>query len=407
MPWKTAVLLCLSVLMFVGCGSDPAPTPVAAPEPTAAPVETEPVMPDPFVIGALDSLTGVGESYGLPVSQSKLLAVEEINAAGGINGRMLRLVIEDSKCTAKDAIAAYRRLVDVEGVKIILGATCSGGTLGVAPLAEKEGIVLFSPSSTSPGITNAGDYIFRTAMNSGLLGIDIANTMWADGIRTVASITESTDYVEGVRRMAVARFEELGGTVVASERYLSDVIDFRNSLTRLLAENPGALLLAAQGEASSGTILKQARELGYEGPIYSEVVPTAPEALSIAGEAATGMRAVVPNPDLSTDIGMKFLDNYKARYDGTAPWPWFQGSAYDDVYIAAECLGQTNDDQDADGFRDCLYDITWSGAIGDNYSFDENGDVVGLSNVVIEILPVSERNDENLGYRILGPPPTP
>ena len=364
-------------------------------------------MPDPFVIGVLDSLTGVGESYGVPLSQSKLLAVEEINAAGGIDGRMIRLVIEDSKCTANDAIIAFRRLVDVEDVKIVLGTTCSGGTLGVAPLAEKEGIVLFSPSATSPDITNAGDYIFRTALNSGNMGVDIANTMWADGIREIASITEATDYVEGVRRTAVERFEELGGTVVASERYSSDVIDFRSSLTKLLTERPGALLLAAQGEASGGTIVKQARELGYEGPIYTEVVSTAPEALSIAGEAATGMKAVVPNPDLSTDIGMMFLESYKARYDGTAPWPWFQGSAYDDVYIAAECLGRTQDDQDADGFRDCLYDITWSGAIGDSYSFDENGDVVGLSNVVIEILPASQRNDENLGYRILGPPPTP
>ncbi len=400
-------MLSLLVVFAAGCGSDPAPTPEVAPEPTAAPAAPEPAMADPFVIGALDSLTGVGESYGVPLSQSKLLAVEEINAAGGINGRMIRLVIEDSKCTANDAIIAFRRLVDVEDVKIILGATCSGGTLGVAPLAEKEGIILFSPSSTSPDITTAGDYIFRTALNSSNMGVDLANTIWTDGISEIVTITESTDYVEGVRRTAVTQFEELGGTVLASERYSSDVIDFRSSLTRLLAENPGALLLAAQGEASGGAIVKQARELGYEGPIYTEVVPTAPEALSIAGEAATGMKAVVPNPDLSTDIGMMFLENYKARYNGSAPWPWFQGSAYDDVYIAAECLGMTNDDQDTDGFRDCMYDITWSGAIGDSYSFDENGDVVGLSNVVIEILPASERNDENLGYRILGPPPTP
>ena len=409
----TFALIFLTVLFLVGCGSDqasaPGPEPRAAAPADAGPAPTNeaPASDDPFVIGALDSLTGVGESYGVPLSQSKLLAVEEINAAGGINGRMLRLVIEDSKCTANDAITAFRRLVDVEEVKIIIGATCSGGTLGVAPLAEKEGIVLFSPSSTSPDITNAGDYIFRTALNSGNVGIDIANTMWVDGIQDIASITESTDYVEGVRRTAVARFEELGGTVVASERYSSDVIDFRSSLTKLLAEKPDALLLASQGEASGGTIVKQARELGYDGPIYSEVVPTASEALSIAGEDATGLKAVVPNPDLSTDVGVNFLNSYKSRYDGTAPWPWFQGSAYDDVYIAAECLSRTNDDQDADGFRDCLYDIIWSGAIGDNYSFDQNGDVVGLTNVVIEILPVSERNDENLGYRILGPPPIP
>ena len=77
------------------------------------------------------------------------------------------------------------------------------------------------------------------------------------------------------------------------------------------------------------------------------------------------------------------------------------------MYIAAECLNQTGDDQDADGFRDCLYDLTWSGAIGDNYSFDENGDVVGLFNVVVEVLPTEERTEENLGYRVLGPAPTP
>ena len=114
----------------------------------------------------------------------------------------------------------------------------------------------------------------------------------------------------------------------------------------------------------------------------------------------------MPNPDLSNATGKAFLENFKARYGVVAPLPWFQGSGYDDVYIAAECLRQTNDDQDADGFRDCLYGLTWSGAIGDNYSFDENGDVVGLSNVVIEILPTAERTEENLGYRVLGPAPT-
>ena len=66
---------------------------------------------------------------------------------------------------------------------------------------------------------------------------------------------------------------------------------------------------------------------------------------------------------------------------------------------------ETEDDQDADAFRDCLYNVTWSGAIGNNYSFDQRGEVVGLSNVVIEILPVAERNEENQGYRVLGPAP--
>ena len=85
---------------------------------------------------------------------------------------------------------------------------------------------------------------------------------------------------------------------------------------------------------------------------------------------------------------------------------WYLGSAYDDVYIAAQCLEETGDDQDADGFRDCLYGITWSGAIGTNYSFDDNGEVVGLSNAVIEVLPEAERTEDNQGYKVLGPAPT-
>ena len=366
-----------------------------------------PVSDEPFVIGAMDALTGVAESYGNPIQQAKLLAVEEINAAGGINGRMLEIVFEDSKCAAADSITAYRKLTDVDGVKIILGTTCSGAMLGAAPLAEAEGVIMLSASATSPDIAAAGDYIFRTAINDLQLGIDIGNTMWVDGVRNVATITESTDYAEGARRTSVARFEELGGSVVAAEAYSTDVIDFRSQLTKLINAEPDAILLTAQGEVSGGTIVKQARELGFTGQIYSEVVPTQPDALSIAGDAATGLKAVVPDEDLSTQSGMDFLANFEARFGYVAPLPWFQGSAYDDVYIAAECLRQTGDDQNSDGFRDCLNGLTFSGAIGDNYSFDANGDVMGLSNVVVEVLPTAERTEDNLGKRRLGPAPTP
>ena len=406
---KALVLLglaaCLALLSAMACGSGNEPTPTVGPEPTATPTEESP--PEPFVIGAMDALTGVAESYGNPLHQAKLLAVEEINAAGGINGRELRLIVEDSKCNAQDAITAYNKLTDVDGVKIILGTTCSGSMLGAAPLAEKEGVVLLSASATSPDIAVAGDYIFRTAINDLRLGIDTGNTLWVDGMRRIATITEATDYAEGTRRTSVEQFEKLGGEVLAAESYSSEVLDFRSQLTKLLAESPDALLLAAQGEVSAGTIMRQARELGFEGPIYAESVASSPDALDIAGDAATGMKAIVPNPNLSTSAGKDFLAKFESRYGVVATLPWFQGSAYDDVYIAAECLRQTGDDQDADGFRDCLYGLTWSGAIGDNYSFDENGEVVGLSNVVIEVLPTAERTEDNLGYRVLGPAPSP
>ena len=359
-----------------------------------------------FKIGVMESLTGPGETYGTVINQSKEMAVAEINDAGGINGKPLELVVEDSKCGAQDAITAYNKLTDVDGVKIILGTSCSGAMLGAAPLAEEDGVILFSASATSPDIEGAGDYIFRTAINDAKLGVDAGNTMWVDGVRTLATINESTDYAEGVQKTTVEQFEKLGGTVVATEKYASDVTDFRTQLTKLLGANPDAVLLAAQSEFTGGTIIKQSRELGYTGPFYTEVVPTGTTALEIAGDSATGVKAIIPSPDLETQKGKEFLANFRTRY-GYVTLPWFIGSAYDTVHIAAHCLEQTGDDQDADGFRDCLYGVSWDGTIGDGYTFDSNGEVEGLSNAIVEVLPLSERTEENNGYKVLGSAPTP
>ena len=331
------------------------------------------------------------------------MAADEINAAGGIDGRMLEFVIEDSKCNAADAIAAYHKLTDVDGVKIILGTSCSSAMLGVAPLAEADGVILFSGLASNPDIANAGDYIFRTQISDIEVGIATGNTLWADGIRTLATITEATDYAEGIRRTSVTQFEQRGGSVVAAEAYGSDVADFRTQLTKLFEAGPDALHIAPQSEFSAGTIMKQARELGYEGPIYAETIAVGTTALDIAGNAATGMKAITADLDPANEKAQEVLANFRERYDYVT-LPWHLGSAYDDVYITAECLRQTGDDQDADGFRDCMYGITWSGAIGDDYSFDADGEVVGLSRVVVVVLPTAERTADQK-YRVLGPAP--
>ena len=356
-----------------------------------------------FRIGVMESLTGVGETYGTVASEAKQMAADEINAAGGINGRTLELVVEDSQCTAKDAITAYNKLTDVEGVKIILGTSCSSAMLGAAPLAEADGVILFSGLASNPDIANAGDYIFRTQISDVQVGIDTGNVLWADGVRTLATITESTDYAEGVRRTSVAQFEKRGGRVVAEERYASDITDFRSQLSKLIDAAPDALHLAPQSEFSAGTIIKQAREVGYEGPIYAETVSVGTTALEIAGDAATGMKAITADLDPDNRKAQEVLADFRKRYDYVT-LPWHLGSAYDDVYITAECLRETDDDQDADGFRDCMYSITWSGAIGDDYSFDSDGEVVGLSRVVVEVLPTAERTADRK-YRVIGPAP--
>ena len=383
LSWKTTAwlgLLFVLILVPMACDSDP--------------------TDEPFRIGVMESVTGPGETYGNVAVRSKQMAADEINAAGGINGRRLELVVEDSKCGAQDAITAYKKLTSVDGIKIILGTSCSGAMLGVAPLAEADGVVLFSGLASSPDIADAGDYIFRTQISDVEVGLNTGDTLWADGVRKLATITEETDYAEGVRRTSVAQFEKNGGEVIAAERFAPDITDFRSQLTKLLTSKPDALHVAPQSEFSAGTIVKQIRELGYEGPIYGETITVGTTSLDIAGDAATGMKAITATPDPDNEKAQEVLAKFRERYDYIT-LPWHLGSAYDDVYITAECLKKTGDDQDADGFRDCLYDITWSGAIGYDYSFDENGEVVGLSRAVVEVLPVDERTNKNYGYRVL------
>jgi len=399
-------------MVATACGSDPTPVPAAAglsaaevDRIVAEALEAQ-AMADqgPFVIGVMESLTGPGETYGNVAVQSKLLAVSEINAAGGIDGRQLKLVIEDSKCNARDSITAYTKLTSVDGVKIILGTSCSGAMLGAAPLAEKDGVIMFSGLATNPLIADAGDFIFRTAINDKLVGVDTGNTIWSDGVRTLGTITEATDYAEGVRRETANRFVELGGEIVAEERYASEETDYRAAITRILGKNPDGIHIAAQAEFAGGTILKQLQELGWEGPIFGEIVVIGATALDVAGDAATGVKGIVPALDPGNTKASEFLERFRDRYDYTT-LEWYMGSAYDDVYITAACLAQTGDDQDAEGFRDCLYNMSsYAGTIG-TYTFDSDGEVVGLSNAVAEVLPVDERTAANAGWKILGPAP--
>ena len=117
--WKRAILLAALALLaslVIACGGDSA---------TDEEKDMQEGEQAPFRIGVMESLTGPGETYGSVAVQAKQMAVDEINAAGGINGRMLELIVEDSKCAAQDAITAYNKLTDVDGVKIILGTSCS------------------------------------------------------------------------------------------------------------------------------------------------------------------------------------------------------------------------------------------------------------------------------------------
>ena len=136
----------------------------------------------------------------------------------------------------------------------------------------------------------------------------------------LATITEATDYAEGVRRTTSEQFEKRGGAIVAEERYTSDVTDFRSQLAKMIAASPDAIHLSPQSEFTAGTVIKQAREIGYNGPIYAETISVGTTALEIAGEAATGMKAITADLDPDNEKAQEVLA-ISGSATSTSPFP--------------------------------------------------------------------------------------
>src|SRR3989344_5494284 len=178
-------------------------------------------------IGVLLPLTGDGASYGEPARNVFLLAVEEINAAGGIDGKQLELIIEDSKCNGKDATSATSKLINVDKVEIILGGFCSSESIASAPLAEAAKVTLFSAGSSSPDLTGISAYFFRNYPSDASQGKVLAEAAIQKGWKKVAFLQEQTDYALGVYKAFSSRFEELGGVIVKEEAP-SATVDFRS-----------------------------------------------------------------------------------------------------------------------------------------------------------------------------------
>ena len=177
---------------------------------------SEPVSTEPIKIGFGDAAT-----YGVDEKNATALAVEEINNAGGIKGRSLEVIYEDGKCSGKDAATAAQKLINIDGVKIILGGACSGETLSIAPIAEQNKIIIFSAFSSSPDITKAGDYIFRNSPSD----LDVAKgyaqfIVSRGGYKNIAIISENTDYAGGVKKVFNEEIARLGGKIVADEVFI-------------------------------------------------------------------------------------------------------------------------------------------------------------------------------------------
>ena len=223
-----------------------------------------PVKAENIKIGFIGPLTGEAASYGLSLKNTVQLAVDEINSDGGINNRKLEIIYEDGKCNQEDSAAAMRKLADIDKVEVVIGGSCSDESLGAIPIAEQNKVFLFSPSSSSPNLTNISPFFARSYPSDVGQGSSLAEIAFHDeGWEKISVIQENLSYPLGLYNSFLSVFIEHGGIVV-KEEFNYEETDFTDSLMKLQNENSDALFIVTQTPVSGQAIIKNLQEMNWK-----------------------------------------------------------------------------------------------------------------------------------------------
>lgn len=292
-----------------------------------------------YKIGFISPLSGDAAIYGEPGRNVVALAVEEINNAGGINGKQLEVIYEDGKCNGKDGASAMQKLVNTDKVEVVIGGFCSSESLAAAPIAESSKVALISPGSSSPDLTGKSPYFFRNypsdaSQGSVLAEVAFNNKKW----KKVAFIQEQLDYPLGIYKAFEARFTELGGQVT-KEEFAPEATDFRSQLSKIKAQNPDALFIDTQAPAATERILKQMQELKWKpNLIVSDVVPGDPKTVENNKAALEGALAAEFGTDPNNLVFQHLLTAYKEKYGHDLPYQSYGQTEYDAVFMVADAI---------------------------------------------------------------------
>ncbi|MCB9798782.1 ABC transporter substrate-binding protein [Candidatus Nomurabacteria bacterium] len=323
-------------------------------------------------IGFIGPITGPAAKYG--ADKAALLALEEINAAGGVNGQKLEFIMEDGRCEAKDALDAINKLINVDNVQVVLGGHCSPETVAIAPVAEQNQVLLLASLSSNPDIRTMGDYVFRTTAESVARVPNTTQEMRETyNIEKLAILSEETSYARPIADGIAKGFEARGGSVVAFESILPEDKDFRSQLLKVKQENPDAIYISTQAPDKAILILQQMQELGMEMQIFgNESVGSIP-LIEELGESANGILFDSALYDKTQPEVAQFIEKYQSRYGSEPPYGLLTAESYDAVYIIAQAIDEVGTDPEK--VRDYLYSVKeYHGASG-TFGFDENGDV--------------------------------
>ncbi len=322
-------------------------------------------------IGAILPLTGPNAQWGVPPQKGAELAIEEINRKRGVKRKNFVLVAEDTRCEPKEGVSAFNKLL-AQNIKIVLGGVCSSVTLAAAPIAERNKILLISPASTNPKITQAGDFIFRVIPSDALRGKVFAEYLFSKKIRNVAMLYINNEGGVGNKNAFAKRFTELGGKIVDEESYGQESTDMRTQLSKIATSKAEAVVIVSY-LGDTPLIMKQAKELGLSLPLYfqTEAVED-PNVLRVAGDAAEGVIYILPAPAEGKRPN-EFVQKYEKIY-GKKP-ELFAAESYDIICLIAKAIKETGK-SDPITIKDYLYTVkNYQGASG-LITFDKNGDVL-------------------------------
>lgn len=323
-----------------------------------------------ITIGGIIPSTGVAAEYGANEIEAINLAVEEINKAGGVLGKDLKVVLEDTKCDAKEGANAVTKLININKVDVVASFECSGPTFSGAPVTESNKKVFMAAVATAPGLAEKGNYIFRVTPNDAAQGKDLAEAVYAKGYQKTAVIYVNNDYGLGVKKVFEANFK---GKVVAAEAVATDASDFKTNLTKIKGYSPDSVLLVLLGKQYV-TTFKQMKELGLNAQIFGSETFKDDSILKDIGSLAENVFATHYSSPISS-VRDAWVVSMKSKY-GKEPGV-FADFAYDLVMVYSEAIKKAGA-TDSDSIKTALQALKYNGVTGVT-EFDSDGEVKGKS----------------------------
>ena len=313
-----------------------------------------------IVIGHYASMTGSTAHFGQDTDKAARLAVDQLNAAGGVVGKQLRIVTLDTRGDGAEAANAVTRLIDVEKATAILGEVASSLSLQGGPIAQRRKIPMVSPSSTNPKVTQIGDYIFRVCyidpFQGKVMALFTRQTLKLDKVAILKDV--KNDYSIGLADAFQKSFVAAGGTIAVEQSYSAGDTDFSAQLTAI--KSSGAQAIWVPGYyAEVGAIARTAARLGVKVPLLGGDGWDAPELFTIGGDALNG--SYFSNhfaPDQASAQSQKFVTDFKTKY-GQEP-TGLGALGYDGVMLIADAIKRAGK-VDPTALRDAL-------AVTKNYS---------------------------------------